>query len=43
MLAADFFLSAFVDKRLWVILALGPILANIATREAASPPSPAVR
>ncbi len=34
MLAADTFLSALVDKRLWIILALGPILANIAAREA---------
>jgi O-antigen ligase len=42
MLAADFFLSALVDKRLWVILALGPILATIAAREAASQPATAL-
>ncbi len=41
MLMADMFLSALVDKRLWIILALGPILANIAAREAEPPPSTA--
>jgi putative inorganic carbon (HCO3(-)) transporter len=43
MLAADVFLSAIVDKRLWIILALGPILANIAAREAVPLTSTAAR
>jgi hypothetical protein len=34
MLAAFFFLSGETDMRLWVILALGPILYAIATRQA---------
>ena len=33
MLAADFFLSAVVDKRLWIMLALGPIMENLAKRD----------
>ncbi|MGH3994209.1 MAG: hypothetical protein ACRDSN_17320, partial [Pseudonocardiaceae bacterium] len=33
MLAASFFISAGVDKRLWILLALGPALLAVAEAE----------
>lgn len=33
LLAADFFLSELLSKQLWILLALGPALLRVATRE----------
>ena len=41
VLAAAMFLSAATDKRLWLLLALGPVMLGLARRSGSTPPAPA--
>ncbi|MDQ2677010.1 MAG: O-antigen ligase family protein [Actinomycetota bacterium] len=43
VLAASMFLSATTDKRLWLLLALGPVMLGLARRVQSMPPAPAPR